>query len=58
MGRESEIECSVRSWLDNVIVPALIRQYIETKKVRAGFPLPSDNNPLVTNANEPKEVQP
>ena len=58
MGRETEIEVSLKSWLDHVLIPALVRQYVQTKKDSVASSLPSDNNPSVTNANERKEVQP
>jgi hypothetical protein len=58
MDRGAEIESSVKCWLDNVIIPALVRQFVQTKKVSVVSSFPSDNNPLVTNANKPKEVQP
>lgn len=58
MGRDAIIESSLKSWLDQVIVPALVRQYVQSKKDSVGSSFPSDNNPLVTNANEPEEVQP
>jgi len=58
MGRDTAIESSLKSWLDHVIVPALVRQFVQAKKVSVGSSVPSDNNPLVTNTNERKEVQP
>ena len=55
MGRETEIEVSLKSWLDHVLIPALVRQYVQTKKDSVASSLPSDNNPSVTNANERKD---
>jgi hypothetical protein len=58
MGRDPVIDASVKSWLDNVIIPALIRQYKDPRKVWLDSSFPSDNYPEVTNANKPTEVQP
>jgi hypothetical protein len=58
MGRDADIESCLKSWLDTVIVPALVRQFENELKVRGSSAEPSDNNPLVTNANKRKEVQP
>lgn len=56
MGRDAVIESSLKSWLDCVVVPALVRQFVQTKKVSANSSLPSDNNELMTNCAEGPEA--
>jgi len=58
MGRDAEIESSLKCWLDHVIIPALVRQFVQTKKVSVVSSLPSDNNGLMTNTAEGTEAQP
>jgi hypothetical protein len=58
MGQHTLIDASVKSWLDNVIIPGLVLQFKEARKVCLASTLPSDNNPEVTDANQPTEVQP
>ena len=58
MGEGTRIQGPLKSWLDNIIIPGLVLQFKEARKVRLASALPSDNNPEVTNANQPAEVQP
>jgi len=55
---DTTIESSLKSWLDHVIVPALVREFTKTKKVNVNSLLPSDNNELMTNCAESPEAKP
>jgi hypothetical protein len=57
MGRDAVVEDALKSWLDHVIIPALVRQFVQTKKVSANSSLPSDNNELMTNCAEGPEAR-
>jgi hypothetical protein len=58
MCRDAVVEDAVKSWLDHVIIPALIQQFVKAKKVSANSSFPSDNNGLMTNCAEGPEVTP
>lgn len=58
MRRDGEVEAVLRSWLDHVIIPALVRQYREALKVRGLRLERGDNNREVANRNDPTEAQP
>jgi len=58
MGRERVVENALKSWLDHVIIPALVRQYVQTKKVSAPSSQPGDNNGLMNSAADCPEARP
>jgi hypothetical protein len=57
MGRNREIDHSLKSWLDNVIIPALVRQYAATSTLdRLRLSVDNGENAAVITSADDAEV--